>query len=130
MKGWHGASSGLEGGQMIQSKKLSARIEPYRKAIAAARAAGVTWEQIASALGCKPKYLASLYHKPQKYQAIEQLPLPEPERAKKIVQPVQAQRPLPTVPGQPRPLPTVPGQKIPDQDELKDEFAKHGLHFR
>ncbi|MEL5850012.1 MAG: hypothetical protein U7M05_11720 [Candidatus Igneacidithiobacillus chanchocoensis] len=110
---------------MIQSKKLSARIESYREAIAAARAAGVTWEQIASALGGKPKYVAALYHKRPRYPAAEQLPLPEPEQTKKIVQSAQSQ-----TQGQQRPLPTVPGTIPDDPDDRIAALAKKGIVFK
>ncbi len=125
MKGRHGGRPALRGESLIESKRLSARVESYRDAIAEARSAGITWEQIAAVLGCKPKYLAALYHKPSRYKSPVQLPLPDPAKKATSTKANEVKEQV-----QMRPLPTVPGTIPADQDERLAELAKKGIVFR
>ena len=61
--------------------RLTARIAPYRAAIAAARQRGLTWPDIGQALGVSPDPLRRAYLKGKQYEA-HQIPLPEPDKAK------------------------------------------------
>lgn len=60
--------------------RLTARIAPYRDAIAAARQAGLTWPDVGKVLGVPPDPLRRAYLHGKKY-LVEQQPLPE-ERPK------------------------------------------------
>lgn len=74
--------------------RLTARIAPYRDAIAAARQAGLTWPDIGKVLGVPPDPLRRAYLHGKKYLA-EQRPLPE-DRSKDKAQQVQVPAPLGT----------------------------------
>jgi hypothetical protein len=56
--------------------RLTARIAPYRDAIAAARQAGLTWPDVGKVLGVPPDPLRRAYLHGKKYLA-EQQPLPD-----------------------------------------------------
>ncbi len=121
---------------------LSGRLALFYRSIEKARAEHYSWAQIRAALvdggvisaDTKVGTLATTWKRVRVAvesgrMAAGEKPLPgtKPQPAMKQ----NESRPLPTVQGQsPRPLPTVPGQKIPDPDEVQDEFAKHGLKFR
>lgn len=78
----------------MESSRLPARLTAYIEAIDAARAAGVTWKQIAEAFGVagkgRPKYFAEAVKiaRQGKYTVQEQKPLPEPEKRRQQVQQV------------------------------------------
>ncbi len=77
--------------------RLTARISPYRDAIAAARQAGLTWPDIGKLLGVPPDPLRRAYLHGKKYMA-EQQPLPKelPEdRPKDKARAPVARMPLP-----------------------------------
>ncbi len=61
--------------------RLTARISPYRDAIAAARQRGLTWPDIGQALGVQPDPLRRAYLHGKRYET-GQVPLPEPGKAK------------------------------------------------
>ena len=62
--------------------RLTARIAPYRTAIAAARQRGLTWPDIGQAVGVAPDQLRRAYLHGKRYEA-DQIPLPtEPGKAK------------------------------------------------
>ena len=58
--------------------RLTAKIAPYRAAIAEARQRGLTWPDIGQALGLPPDPLRRAYLHGKKYLA-EQRSLPEPQ---------------------------------------------------
>ncbi len=79
-----------------RATRLTARVAPYQEAITAARAAGLTWADIARALGVQaPPAAVRQAVKRCRYEAA-QIPLPEPQQAaqppaRTQVQPSQAQ---------------------------------------
>ena len=83
---WNGDSKRWEAWKRevldMESSRLPARLTAYVEAIDAARAAGVTWKQIAEVFGVegkgKPKYFAAAVKiaRQGKYKAQEQKPLP------------------------------------------------------
>lgn len=66
----------------MQSARFTARLAPYVDAIQSARSAGVTWKQLGDLFGVKHRTMAAAYKVATsgKYSALEQLPLPEPEK--------------------------------------------------
>ena len=63
-----------------RATRLTARVAPYQAAIAAARAAGLTWADIARALGVQaPPAAVRQAVKRCRYEAA-QIPLPEPSQ--------------------------------------------------
>lgn len=76
------------------ARRTTARIAPYRAAITTARAAGLTWGDLARCFGgVNPDRLRWAYKHGARYPA-EQLPLPEPAPIAKLAQP-QAQGAMP-----------------------------------
>ena len=81
--------------------RLTARIAPFREAIAQARAEGWTWPDLGKALGVPSDPLRRAYFKGKRYR-VEQRPMPGPATVKPIekgsaAEVVQARiaRPLP-----------------------------------
>jgi hypothetical protein len=70
--------------------RLSARVAPFRDAIAAARLAGFTWPDLARALATtNPTSLRRAWARCGRYQA-DQVPLPTTPTEKRPTMPVQA----------------------------------------
>lgn len=78
-------------GIVDKATRLTARVAPYLSAIAAARAAGLTWGDIATALGASSPGAVRQAFRNCKYKA-NQLPLPEQEWEPKPVAQTQASR--------------------------------------
>lgn len=76
--------------------RLTAKIAPYRDAIAKARQRGLTWPDIGKVLGVPPDPLRRAYLHGKKY-ATEQQPLPEDRSKDKAQQAARQQQP--TAPG-------------------------------
>lgn len=82
-----------------RATRLTARVAPYREAIAKARKAGLTWADVANALGVQvpPAALRQAVKRCHRYQA-DQVPLPEVVASAPPPARTQVQTPSPSAP--------------------------------
>ncbi len=82
-----------------RATRLTARVAPYREAIAKARKAGLTWADVANALGVQvpPAALRQAVKRCHRYQA-DQVPLPERSQAAQPLARTQVQTQSPPAP--------------------------------
>ena len=115
----------------MESLRLSARLAGYVDAIKEARAAGVTWGQLADLFGARDKTMAAAFRVAAsgKYAAKEQRPLPEPAPPASTRQ-TQTRDNLAPVAGRPaessrgRSLPPGASQSASDVEALRAKGVK------
>ena len=105
--------------------RLTAKIAPFRDAIAAARRAGVTWPELGALLNADPDRLRWACTKGKRYEAAEQRPLPAAAQPAASTQQTPGARTT-----TPQASPPLPGQKpapagsLSALDEIRAQFDR------